>query len=281
VADAPFLLQAPLPSGPGDGAIPLSALDLLVAAGLVLVAGAVSLALRLRLERSLAVASLRTVVQLLAVGYVLRAVFSLEAAPIVLAVLLLMCASAAHAAVRRPPRTYAGVGQRAFLVLLVVGMATTGVVTGLVVDVEPWWQPRYAIPLLGMVLGNSLTGISLCLDQVLERLSERWASVEMELAHGATSWEAARDPVRESVRRGMIPILNTMTVAGIVSLPGMMTGQVLAGQDPVQAVKYQIVVMFMIAGATSIGAILVALLTWRRLFNDRHQLRRELVAPRR
>jgi putative ABC transport system permease protein len=99
----------------------------------------------------------------------------------------------------------------------------------------------------------------------------------MELAHGATRWEAARDVLRDAVRRGMIPIINSMMVVGVVSLPGMMTGQILAGADPLRAVKWQIVVMFMIAAATSLGCIAVAMLTYKRLFNARHQLAVDLI----
>jgi putative ABC transport system permease protein len=112
---------------------------------------------------------------------------------------------------------------------------------------------------------------------LLERFSEHQAIVEMELSHGATRWEAARDVVRESVRKGMIPTINAMMVVGVVSLPGMMTGQILAGNPPLQAVQYQIVVMFMLAAATSLGCIGVALLAYRRLFNARHQLQSGLI----
>jgi putative ABC transport system permease protein len=131
-----------------------------------------------------------------------------------------------------------------------------------------------------MVLGNSLTGISLCLDTLLEALSERRAYVETELALGASRWEAVREPLAQSVRRGLIPIINSMMVVGLVSLPGMMTGQILQGADPLQAVKYQIVVMFMIAASTSLGCMTMALLVYRRLFNERHQLRSEWIKHR-
>ena len=115
------------------------------------------------------------------------------------------------------------------------------------------------------------------LDELLSSLDEQRARVETELSLGATRWEAARAPLRESIRRGMIPILNSMMVVGVVSLPGMMTGQILEGADPLMAVRYQIVIMFMLAGATSFGCMLLALLVYRRLFNPRHQLRAELI----
>ncbi len=262
----------PTSSTTAAGAIDLSAVDLTVAAALVLVAGIVSMVLRLGLEKRLALAAVRTIVQLLLVGYVLKTVFGLGNLPAVLAMAVVMILIAGRTAIKRSSRTYGGAIPRAFFTLFLCGLLTTLTVTGLVVRVEPWYQPRYFIPLLGMVLGNGLTGISLCIDALLESLSARRAEVETDLSLGASRWEAARTPLREAVRKGMIPIINSMMVVGLVSLPGMMTGQILAGADPLDAVKYQIVIMFMISGATSSGCICMALLTYRRLFNKRHQL---------
>jgi putative ABC transport system permease protein len=128
-----------------------------------------------------------------------------------------------------------------------------------------------------MVLGNQLTGISLCTDRMLAILIERRHEIEMELACGATRWEAAREALRESIRTGMIPIINSMMVTGLVFLPGMMTGQILAGIDPVVAVRYQIMVMFMFAAANSLGCIIMVLLVYRRMFNARHQLESDRI----
>ena len=246
--------------------------DLAVAALLVLVAGLVSLGLRLGLGRQLALAAVRTVVQLLLVGYVLTFVFGQSGWLVVLAMGAVMVTAAARAAVRRPTRTYRGAGWQAFLTLLVTGLAVTLTVTAVIIDVQPWYTPRYFIPLLGMILGNTLTGVSLGLDSLLNGLAQRRHLVEAELALGATAWEAARPEAQTAVRRGMIPIINSMMVVGLVSLPGMMTGQILAGADPLEAVKYQIVVMFMIAAASSLGCIGVVMLALRRLFTRRHQL---------
>jgi putative ABC transport system permease protein len=258
-------------------AIQLSAWDLTIAGCLVLVAGMVSLLFRLKLEKRLALAAVRTVVQLLLVGYILKAVFGWGTLAAVTGMAGIMIVAASRAAVQRSSRTFRGATPLAFGTLVVSGLATTLTVTGLVIGVEPWYLPRYLIPLLGMVLGNGLTGISLCLDTLLETLAERRDEVEMELGLGATRWEAARGPLQGAVRRGMIPIINSMMVVGLVSLPGMMTGQILAGADPLEAVKYQVVIMFMIAGGTSLGCMGMAILVYRRLFNERHQLRAELI----
>ena len=252
--------------------IAIGPLDLAVAALLVLAAGLVSLALRLGLGRQLALASVRTVVQLMLVGYVLTFVFGQPGWYAVLAMGAVMVTAAARAAVRRPTRTYRGAGGQAFATLLVTGLAVTLTVTAVIIDVRPWYEPRYFIPLLGMVLGNCLTGVSLGLDSLLSGLVERRHLVEAELAMGASAWEAARPEAQTAVRRGMIPVINSMMVVGLVSLPGMMTGQILAGADPLQAVKYQIVVMFMIAAASSLGCIGIVLLALRRLFTRKHQL---------
>jgi len=243
-----------------------------IATALVILAGGVSLALKLGLERRLLWAALRTIVQLLLIGYVLKFIFGLDHPAAVLGISLVMVAAAAHAAIGRSEKTFAGLYGLSFLALVASSLITTTVVTQGVIRIDPWFKPQYVIPLLGMILGNALTGISLCLDHLLQELKDRRAEVEMELSHGATRWEAAKRPLSDAVRRGMIPIINAMTVVGIVSLPGMMTGQILSGTDPLEAVKYQIVVMFMVAAAAAMGSMFVALLVYRRLFNNRHQL---------
>jgi putative ABC transport system permease protein len=260
--------------------IVLGPVDLAISGGLVLLAGAISLALKLGLEKRLAIASVRTVVQLLLVGYVLGWIFQPPHWWAVVPLVAVMIAAASRAAVKRSSRRIRWLSVLAFGALVACGLITTVTVTGLIVRPQPWYRPQYFIPLLGMVLGNGLTGISLCVDQLLMEFDERADEIEMRLALGATRWEAARGAIREAVRRGMIPIINSMSVVGLVSLPGMMTGQIIAGNDPFGAVKYQIMVMFMIAAATSMGCILMALLVYRRVFSHHHQLRRERIVRR-
>lgn len=267
---------------PGTGAEHLDAFDLSLAAALVLVAGAVSMALRVGLERKLLWSATRTTVQLLLVGSVLQWVFDPSrgragAAVLVLVLSLVMIHLAAREAVQRAARTFAGARGLTFVALAASSLLVTCLVTGVVVRHDPWYAPRYFIPLLGMILGNGLTGLSLCLDSLLDAFAGRRERVEADLALGATSWEAAREPVAEAVRRGMIPILNSMAVAGVVSLPGMMTGQILGGSDPMEAVKYQIVVMFMLAAAIALSCMTATLLFVRTLFDERHRLRREKI----
>jgi putative ABC transport system permease protein len=170
---------------------------------------------------------------------------------------------AAREAAGRSSRRYRGIMTDAWLAMVGSSAIVGGVVTQLVVGVEPWYEPQYVIPLVGMILGNSLTGIALGLDRFLDHLATRAAEIELRISYGATRGEALETPLRDAVRSGMIPIMNAMAAAGIVSLPGMMTGQILAGSPPLQAVAYQIVVMFMIAAAVAGGAMLVIVLAGR------------------
>ena len=148
----------------------------------------------------------------------------------------------------------------------------TGFAMGTVLrDVHPWFHPQFTVPLTGMILGNTLNGISLGLNHLQSELTQNRGEVEMLLTLGATRWEAAKSSITEALRTGMIPIINTMMVVGIVSLPGMMTGQLLAGAPPIEAVKYQVVIMFLIAAGTALGTLGVVLLAYRRVFNKRHQ----------
>ena len=258
-------------------ALPLSFNQLALSCGLILLCGLLSVALHLKLEGALFIGTLRTVAQLSLIGYVLKWVFALDSAPWVFGVMAIMIAFASHSATSRAARRFAGMLQRSFVALVISSLLTTFLVTAVIIQVRPWHHAQYAIPLLGMILGNALTGVSLCLDTLLEAFAEKRHEIEHELALGATSWEAAREPVAGAVRRGMIPQINAMNVIGLVSLPGMMTGQILAGANPLEAVKYQIVVMFMVATSSMIGCVLIALLVYKKLFTARHQLAWHLI----
>jgi len=247
-----------------------------IATLLVLCNGAISFFLRLRLERSLLLASVRTVIQLVLIGFVLEWVFAFERWYVVLGLAAIMTVITGFAAVNRSDRFYAGV----YVSSIVSVWASSWIVTafalgGVLGGIDPWYRPQYAIPLLGMILGNSLNGISLGLNSLGQELTTRRDQVEMRLSLGANRWEAAQDCVRQAVRTGMIPMINSMMVTGIVSLPGMMTGQLLAGIRPMEAVKYQIVIMFLIAAGTALGTVGVVLLSFVRLFDHHHRFRYE------
>lgn len=258
----------------------LGPLDLALAAALLVVPAAISIALRLGLVTRLAVAAVRTVVQLSLLGLVLVWVFALGRWYFVVPVLLLMLVAAARAAVRRSERRVPGSYLQAFVALVLASSITVFSVTETVIGIEPWYAPQYVIPLMGMMLGNALTGISLGLDRLLGDLVARRASIEARLALGASLWTAVRPWVRTAARTSMVPILNSMSVVGLVSLPGMMTGQILAGVPPRDAVSYQILIMFMIAGVTAVASILLCLATYWTLRDPAHRLRWERIIER-
>ena len=158
-----------------------------------------------------------------------------------------MVVIAGLASVQRISRRSPGMRLNSIIAAWASSWLVLAVALAVIVPVTPWYDGRYTIPLLGMVLGNALSGMSLGMDRFGEELTAQRGRVETLLALGATRWEAARQPIVRAVRTGMIPTLNLMSVAGIVSLPGMMTGQLMAGIDPVEAVKYQIVLLFLVA----------------------------------
>lgn len=138
---------------------------------------------------------------------------------------------------------------------------------------DPWYDPRYAIPLLGMVLGNTMTGIALGQNTLTQAAQQRRASIEAQLALGRDRRTALGPSVRQALSTAWMPIINTMSATGVVSLPGMMTGQILGGVEPVEAVKYQILILFLIAGGTGLGSLAAVLGTAWRLTDERQRLR--------
>lgn len=257
------------------GAIALTPLDLVLAAALVIALAVLSYASRLGLTRQLLVSALRTTVQLLLVGFVLRALFESEGVLWLVGVVAVMLIVAGREVLARQARPLAGawgfsVGT---LSMFISSFSITVFALTVLIGATPWYLPQYAIPLLGMLLGNTMNGVALGMGRFTDSAYRERAAIEGRLLLGQTREEATSDLRRESVRTGMVPIVNAMAAAGIVSLPGMMTGQILAGAPPTEAVKYQILIMFLIAAGTGFGVLFSVWLTARRLFDDRHRLR--------
>jgi putative ABC transport system permease protein len=255
--------------------IALSPLDLALAGSLVAVDAAISLVLRLDLHRRLLWAAGRMVVQLIAVGYILRFVFALQKPAATLAIVLVMALIATRELAARPSRRL--IGAWGFGIsgasLAVATVATAALALFTAIRPHPWYDPRYAIALTGIIMGNVLSSGSLALDTVLGGVGAERSAIEARLALGET-FRAATDPLRrDAVRRGLLPMINQMSAAGVVTLPGTMTGQILAGVDPMEAVKYQILLMFLIAGASGLAVVAIAELTLGRLTDDRQRLR--------
>jgi putative ABC transport system permease protein len=260
---------------PMSGYIELQYFDLALPAFLILLNGLLSLWLRLRLERQLVVSALRMVAQLMLVGYVLTFLFR-EVSPVWTGLAAaLMVLFAGREVVARQSRPISGLWAYGLGTGCMLFAAASVTALALVTQLrpDPWYHPRYALPLLGMVLGNTMTGISLGLDVLTTGLQRSRGAVEAQLALGATRWQAMLPVTRDALRSGFMPIINAMAAVGLVSLPGMMTGQILAGVEPSEAVKYQLLVMFLIAGGTGMGTLSAVLGGVFRLSDRRHRLR--------
>lgn len=255
--------------------IRLELIDILAAGLLVLANAGLSIALDLGIARKMLIAATRMVVQLLLVGLVLTWLFSTVSPWLTLGVAAIMVLFAGHEILSRQDRRLTGwwgYGLGTGCMLLAAGVVTVLALTTQL-RADPWYDPRYAIPLLGMVLGNTMTGISLGLNTLSGAVRLRRPAIEARLALGDDRRAAMAPLVRQALATALTPIINTMGATGVVALPGMMTGQILGGVEPVEAVKYQILIMFLIAGGTGLGAVAAVLGAARRLMDGRHRVR--------
>jgi putative ABC transport system permease protein len=257
--------------------IPLSSVDLVLAAALVLALAGLSLRLRLDLAGRLVRSGLRMTLQLLLIGLVLKQLFANYNVWLILGlscVMVLIAGREITARQRIRLKGYRGYGV-GVAAMSVSAFSVTVFSLIVLIEVEPWYTPQYAIPLLGMLLGNTMTGISLAQDRMTSDFHDKRNMVEQRLYLGET-WQSASEDIRKNaMRTGMIPIINSMAAAGVVSLPGTMTGQILGGAPPMEAVKYQILILFLIAAGTGFGVICSIWMTNRNLFDKRHRLRLE------
>lgn len=257
-----------------EGMIALSPLDLAIAALLVLLLAALSWRLRLQIGRRMLIAAARSTVQLLLLGMVLKTLFGIAnpwLVGLLAAVMLGVAGYEVRARQKHRLRGAWGYGTGAAAMFL-SSFSIALLALLVILQPQPWYTPQYAIPLLGMLLGNTMTGIAVALDNLTRQVVEKRAQIEARLALGQTAGDALEDIRRDALRAGLIPIVNAMTTAGIVSLPGMMTGQILAGADPSQACRYQIVIMLMLVASTAISSLVVITLVRRLCFGPAHEL---------
>jgi len=262
------------------GYIALSGWDIALASLFLILNAALSLALRLGLARQLVIAAVRMVVQLLMVGLLLKAVFAAASPWITALVAVVMVIFAGREIWARQERRLAGpwgyvLGGGA---MMLAGMLVTVFALAGQVQPTPWWLPQFALPMFGMILGNTMTGVSLGLDTLHSVLDRERRAIEAQLLLGRTRLTALLPALRRALRSGFTPIINAMAATGVVSLPGMMTGQILSGIDPQEAVKYQLLIMFLIGGATGLGVLGAVFASAWRLTDRRHRLRLDRLA---
>jgi putative ABC transport system permease protein len=253
-------------------AINIGWLELFCATLFIIVAGTVSIAMSLGMIRSLAIATLRTYLQLIALGFILAWLFQTKSPWIVLAILLFMMLMTAQIILQRVTHKPANLYFNTFTAIFITTLIVTFSVTILIIQVKPWYDPRYILTIGGMILGNSMNGIALSLERFFDDMKKRTGEVNQSLAFGGTAWEVSLPSIRTALTAGLMPTINSMSAVGMVSIPGMMTGQLIAGANPIEAAKYQIVVMLMISAATALGAMMSVYLVYKRAFDEELRL---------
>jgi putative ABC transport system permease protein len=238
----------------------------------VVLAAVASLLLKLGLGKDLFWGSVRTVAQLYLMAFVLRYVFLIDRWYLVLAVFAAMIVFATGVVKGRVKEKTVSIYVPTLVSMLLSYMVVTVIVVAVIVQAQPWYAPKYFIPLGGMVIGNSISAIAVAMERLLADLRKRRAEVELHLCLGATATQASAHLFRSAIRAGMTPSITSMMGVGIVWIPGMMTGQLIAGSDPLVAVKYQIMVMLMLVGSTAIGSVLSVSLVRKRCFSSDDRL---------
>ena len=236
--------------------------------GFVIIALMISYRQNLGMERDMIIGSIRAVVQLTVVGFILKFVFNMDSTPLTMIILCLMVYNAAAVASKRG----AGIthAKRISFGAILVGLTIT---LGCLLAFQAIsFKPSEVIPVSGMVVGNSMVALGLLYRNLISTFKDRREEVEVKLCLGARPREASRVLIRESIRTAMIPTIDSMKTLGIVQLPGMMTGLILAGTSPELAIKYQIMVMFMLTGAVTISGFVASFWAYRSFFTDKAQL---------
>jgi putative ABC transport system permease protein len=245
-----------------------------VAASLVLVALALAIS-RWRetgLEEDIVVATVRSMVQLTLIGYAIKVIFESDSIWLVLALLTVMVlfgALTARSRAKRVPGTFWPL----LVALSVAAAGTLGLVVALGIF-EP--TPRYLVPVGGMVIGNSMTASAVALNRLGDEVADGRAKIEATLALGATAREAALPIVRRALRSGMITLVDSTKTTGLIFFPGTMVGMLLAGADPTDAVRLQLILLYSLLGSVAIAGVLATTLAYRNFFTPAQQLREPL-----
>jgi len=248
--------------------IEISWLHLGLAVFFVVFAGVVAAVFRLGLIKGLLIGMARCYVQLLLLGFALVSVFAWNYFILNVAILAAMGFFATVVATHRVRKIKVSLFGPSFAAILITGFTITFAVTGGIIGDDAWMNARYLIPLGGMVFGNALNALAISLERLFTDFKSRRAGIRVMVSLGATPWEAALPSIRIAISAGLIPMMNSMAAAGIVFIPGMMTGQILANADTRMAAKYQIVIMFMLAAGASLCTIIAVLWTYRRAFDE-------------
>lgn len=239
----------------------------------VLILLAISKYRKLKMEKDIVLSSFRMTLQLVLVGYLLSYVFESPSWIFTSVILMFMQIFASFTVVKSLKRQVSKKLKRSLVLSLFVGSSVSLVYfAAVVLRVSPWYSPQNIIPIAGMLIGNSMTSVSLGAKSLLDGISYESETIENSLMLGAHPKEACRPYINSAFESGIIPTLNSMLGMGIVFLPGMMTGQILAGISPVEAIKYQIAIMLGILGSVTLALALFTQFGYSSFFNDDFQL---------
>ncbi len=245
----------------------LSVLNLSFAYLFVLVLLLIFKARGIRREKHIVIASIRMSIQLTIMGYLLMYVFDNPSWYLTLFMLTVMISFAIYNAKKRVKYDMPAQLRRIMAIAMVSGYVVTAVVfLLLILQVDPWFNPQYCIPISGMIIGNAMTGIALGANKLCSEMKSKRAMIENSLMLGATPKMATREIVNDAFDSSILPTMNNMLAMGIVSLPGMMTGQILSGTFPITAIKYQIGIMMAILGCTAITVVIFVSYGYRTFF---------------
>jgi putative ABC transport system permease protein len=241
-----------------------------IAGALVLVGLAIGISRwqKVGMEKDMLVAMVRSFVQLIAIGYALDLIFNAQGPFWILLVVGVMVGVAGYTAGERGKY----VPQSKSVATLSVSVGTV-LTLGLLIALQVFpFEPRYMIPIAGMVVGNAMTVTGLVMSRLRDDLKLQRIQIEAALALGATQRQAASSQLRRALTTGMAPLVDRTKTVGLISLPGAMTGMILAGASPLEAVQLQIIVMYMLIGAVAFSGLTATFLTYRQFFTRAHQL---------
>lgn len=244
---------------------------LLVALAMVAVAAGISGLMRMGIGKTLLWSACRALLQLCAMGFIMAFVIHSGNPWFVLLLIAFMLIAAVQITLSRAKGVPKGLAGPVLLSLVLTMLIMMSLVTELVIRPHPWYAPQLVVPLTGMLLGNTVSATAVGLSRFFESMRERRDEVDTLLALGATAWEAARPSMVSSIRLGLMPTTASLASAGIVTVPGMMAGQIIAGGDPIDAAKYQFMVLASIAALTLLTDSIIMAMAYRKCFTSLDQ----------
>ncbi|MFC1724213.1 ABC transporter permease [candidate division KSB1 bacterium] len=240
---------------------------------LVVVVIGLSVWQKLHLEKDLIVGSVRAFIQLIAIGYILEFIFDLNKIYYTLLVILVMSLVGAQTSYGRSKKLPGG-----FIIAWISIFAGALVSLGFLIAVrEIEVSPRYLIPLAGIVIGNAVKAGSLSFDRARAEINNNKERIEVLLSLGAEAKAAYHTLAVSCVRSALIPTIDTLKIVGLIQLPGAMTGMILVGASPIEAVKFQIIILYMLTCSSAVTAAMIVLLSMKKFFNRYNQLDYKLI----